>query len=102
MYYDWKKRYGCENRHNGLIPRDCWLQDWEKKAIKEYFKQNPLEGYRRLTYMMLDNDIVAVSPATVYRVSSSAGLMGKRTHKPSKKEPVLFNLLNHTSIGTLI
>jgi hypothetical protein len=27
--------------------------------------KNPLEGYRRLTFMMLDADIVAVSPASV-------------------------------------
>ena len=29
--------------------------------------KNPLEGYRRLTFMMLDADIVAVSPASVSR-----------------------------------
>ena len=26
----------------------------------------PLEGYRRLTYMMIDSDIVAVSPSSVF------------------------------------
>jgi putative transposase len=30
--------------------------------------KNPLEGYRRLTFMMLDADIVAVSPTSVWRV----------------------------------
>jgi putative transposase len=29
---------------------------------------NPLEGYRRLTFMMLDADVVAVSPSSVWRV----------------------------------
>jgi putative transposase len=33
----------------------------------------PLEGYRRLAYMMLDADIVAVSPSSVYRVLKAAG-----------------------------
>ncbi len=33
------------------------------------------QGYRRLTYMMLDQDICAVSPATTWRVLTSAGLM---------------------------
>lgn len=84
-YYDWKKRYGRENRHNGLMPRDWWLLECEKQAIVDYYKLHPFEGYRRLTYMMLDNDIVAVSPATVYRVLSNAGLMAKRNNKPSKK-----------------
>jgi hypothetical protein len=43
------------------------------------------EGYRRLTFMMLDADIVAVSPASVWRVLSRAGLLRKWNAKPSKK-----------------
>ena len=45
----------------------------------------PLEGYRRLTFMMLDADIVAVSPASVWQVLSRAGLLRKWSGKPSKK-----------------
>jgi len=47
--------------------------------------KNPLEGYRRLTFMMLDADIVAVSPATVWRLLSRAGLLRKWNRRPSKK-----------------
>jgi transposase InsO family protein len=47
--------------------------------------KNPLEGYRRLTFMMLDADIVAVSPASVWRVLSRAGLLRKWNGEPSKK-----------------
>jgi hypothetical protein len=25
--------YGKANEHNGQIPSDCWLEDWEKQAI---------------------------------------------------------------------
>jgi hypothetical protein len=39
--------------------------------------KNPLEGYRRLTFMMLDADIVAVSPSSVWRVLGQAGLLAK-------------------------
>jgi len=35
--------------------------------------------------MMLDADIVAVSPASVWRVLSRAGLLRKWSRKPSKK-----------------
>lgn len=35
---------------------------------------NPLEGYRWLAFMMLDRDVVRVSPSTVYRVLPSQGL----------------------------
>ena len=84
-YFDWKSRYGKANEHNGWIPRDHWLEDWEEKAIIQFHQQNPLEGYRRLTFMMLDADIVAVSPASVYRVLAGAGLLGTRNWIPSKK-----------------
>jgi hypothetical protein len=47
--------------------------------------KNPLEGYRRQTFMMLDADIVAVNPSSVWRVLSQAGLLLKSNGKPSKK-----------------
>ena len=67
-FYDWKQRYGRVNEHNGKIPRDHWLTDEEQQAIIRFHYEHPLEGYRRLTYMMMDADVVAVSPASVYRV----------------------------------
>jgi len=36
------------------IPRDHWLTDEEKRAILDYEREYPLEGYRRLTFMMLE------------------------------------------------
>ena len=74
-FYDWRERYGRVNEHNGWIPRDFWLEPWEKEAIVHYHLKDPREGYRRLTYMMLDEDIAAVSPASVWRVLKQAGLL---------------------------
>ena len=84
-FYDWRERYGKVNEHNRWVPRDFWLEDWEKQAIIAFHLKNPLEGYRRLTFMMLDADIVAVSPASVWRVLNRAGLLRKWNGKPSKK-----------------
>lgn len=84
-YYDWKNRYGKVNEHNAWIPRDFWLTDSERQAIIKYYDDNPLEGYRRLCYMMIDDDIAAVSPSSVYRVLSNAGLLSKFNGKKSKK-----------------
>ncbi len=84
-YYNWQKRYGKANNHNGEIPRDFWLEEWEKQAIIDFHHQYPNEGYRRLTFMMLDNDIVAVSPSSTYRVLSGAGLLKKWNTKESRK-----------------
>ena len=68
-FYDWRGRYGKVNEHNGWVPRDFWLEDWEKQAIIRFHLKNLLEGYRRLTFMMLDSGIVAVSPSSVWRGS---------------------------------
>jgi len=73
------------NEHNGQIPRDWWLEDWEIENIVNFYIRNPFEGYRRLTYMMMDRDIVAVSPSTVYRILSKKGLLGKLRRKTSSK-----------------
>jgi len=84
-FYNWRQRYGRVNTHNGWIPRDFWLTEAERQAIIAYWHDHPLDGYRRLTYMMMDADIVAVSPATTYRVLSNAGLLKRFAGKPSKK-----------------
>lgn len=73
------------NEHNGQIPRDWWIEDWEKQAILDYHDRHPLEGYRRLTFMMLDDDIVAVSPSTTYRVLKAARRLDRKNIAPSKK-----------------
>ena len=84
-FHDWKKRYGKANEHNGKVPRDWWLEDWERQAILDFFDRNPLNGYRRLTFMMLDDDVVAVSPSSTYRVLKAAGRLDRADHSPSKK-----------------
>ena len=84
-YYNWQNRYGKVNEHNKLIPRDHWLLEWEKAAICNYHHEHPLEGYRRLTFMMLDCDLVAVSPSSVYRVLKKAGLINQWNPKSNKK-----------------
>lgn len=84
-FYHWRQRFGKVNEHNSWIPRDWWLTDTEKEAIVHFAQDHPLEGYRRLTFMMLDRDVVAVSPASVYRVLKQAGLMDTHNCKPSRK-----------------
>ena len=83
-FYAWRKRYGKVNEHNACIPRDFWLAPWEREAIVTFYDANSCEGYRRLAFMMLDQDIVAVSPTTVWRVLHRAGLL-KRWNEKTKK-----------------
>ena len=84
-FHDWTARYGSANEHNATVPRDWWLDPWEKEAILQFHAGHPLEGYRRLAFMMLDADVVAVSPSSVYRALRDAGLMKAHNSKPSLK-----------------
>ncbi len=74
-YYSWVSRVGQVNNHNGSMPRYFWIKPDEQKKIISYCRNKLIEGYRRLTYMMLDSDIAWVSPSTTYRVLKSAGLL---------------------------
>jgi transposase InsO family protein len=86
-YHLWRKRLGLPNRHNGQIPRSTWILPWEREAIIGYRMHHREEGYRYLTYLMLDEDVVAVSPSTTYRVLKGAGLLCRwNTGKPLKKK----------------
>jgi putative transposase len=84
-FYEWRARHGQVNEHHALVPRDHWLETWEKAAIVAFQAAHPLEGYRRLTYMMLDADQVAASPVTVYRVLKDAGCFERWNQVPSRK-----------------
>jgi transposase InsO family protein len=105
-FFNWRKRYGKINEHNSWIPRDWWLAEWEKQRIIDYYATHRLEGYRRLTFMMLDEDVVAVSPSTTYRVLRKAGLLRKWNSKASMKgtgfnQPLIAHQHWHVDISYL-
>ena len=77
-YYDWKSRKGRATRHNGITDKRHWILPEEREAIIDYAKEHLHEaGYRRMTYMMLDENVVAVSPSTTYRILKQAGLLDR-------------------------
>jgi putative transposase len=84
-FYDWRKRYGKVNEHNAWVPRDHWLTEEEKRKIIAFAYDHPLDGYRRQTFKMLDADVVAASPTSVWRVLHQAGLLARVNGKPSRK-----------------
>jgi len=70
VYYDWLER----EREGSLadrmvVPRSplVALPD-EIEAATAYAKAHPREGYRRLAWMMVDEDVVYLTPSTVYRI----------------------------------
>lgn len=94
-YYQWNDRIGQPNHHNSVVPKNNWILDWEKEAIVNYAKSHIGEGYRRLTYMMLDENVVAVSPSTVYRVLKANGLLNRWNKVKSKSKKYGFEQPNH-------
>ena len=83
-FYQWRARRGAPNRHNAPLPKEGWLLAWEKAAIVDFARAHPGEGYRRLAWMMVDEDVVAASPTSVWRVLKGAGLLAA-PGAPSKK-----------------
>jgi transposase InsO family protein len=83
-YRDWVRRYGKKEQHNGLIPKHHWLLPEERRLIIDYKRNNPEIGYRALTYHLIDNDIVAVSPASISRTLREAGLLSSWCRSSSK------------------
>jgi transposase InsO family protein len=84
-YHDWLGRFGKVNEHNAWVPRDHWLSAEEIAAICRFARGHPSDGYRRMTFMMLDADVVACSPASVYRVLKKEGLLAGQTPNVTKK-----------------
>jgi len=76
-YREWQNRKDEENKHNGHIPREHWTTPEEEAAIIGYCGERMELGYRTLCWQMVDGDIAAVSPATVYNVLKRGGLTKK-------------------------
>ena len=61
------------------------LKSWNKHERYSGSDDHPLEGYRRLNYMMMDDDVVAICPGSVYRVLTDASLLNPWNRDPSRQ-----------------
>ena len=62
----------------------------EVEAIKAFALSHPKVGYRKLSYQMLDQDVVAVSESAVYRVLRAADLLSRWKRSTRSKGQYLF------------
>jgi transposase InsO family protein len=70
VYYEWlgKQKIG-KLADRVVVPRSpLKVLPEEVKSAVEYAKIHPREGYRRLAWMMVDDNIVYLSPTAVYRI----------------------------------
>ena len=104
-FYDWKRRHrggrlddrfstGQGSVH-GVLPE-------EQGAVIDFALGHPKEGYRRLAWMMVDEDVAYLSPSSVYRILSDADLLyrWKRSRRSGQAppEPTRPNERWHTDI----
>jgi transposase InsO family protein len=76
-YHNWRTRQSgdrlTDKKPVGRNPAQ--LLEWEEDAIVEYYLTHQDQGYRRITFMMIDEDITYVSSSTVYRCLKRHGLL---------------------------
>ena len=78
-YRDWVKRAArgaLTDRPPIAFGRDAILPE-EKTAVTRYALAHPKDGYRRLTWQMIDADVAYLSPSSVYRVLEDANLLAR-------------------------
>jgi hypothetical protein len=73
----WQGWRGRETRHNGHIPREHGVTPVAAAASIPYGRERMEAGYRVLCWQMVDANIAAVSPGTVYNVLKRGGLTKK-------------------------
>lgn len=78
-YFRWAQDGGRKPPPVIHPPKSHYLLEKEKQAIIAFKREHPEEGYRRLSFMMLDAKVAAVSPASVHRVLQDAGLSTRWT-----------------------
>lgn len=76
-YHEWVLRARRQALADLVYPPRCaWrLLPEEAAAVLEYALAHPREGYRRLAWMMVDEDVAYLSPSSVYRVLDEADLL---------------------------
>lgn len=87
-----------------MVPKSHWILPEEKTAVITFKKAHIELGYRYLTWLMIDLNIVYLSPASVLRILTEVGL-NKIYHKafvPKRKgyiQPVRINQEWHIDIS---
>ncbi len=89
-YYDWRQRraQGRLRDRQPVHPQLDRALPEEEEAVKSFALEHPRDGYRRLAWMMVDEDVAYLSPSSVYRILDRADLLcrwkppGKAGRKP--------------------
>ncbi|MDQ0289471.1 transposase InsO family protein [Oligosphaera ethanolica] len=105
----WRTRTGMPTAHAHFVPREDCLTQEEIDAIVDFYLDHTTDGYRRCTYMMMDQNIACASPSTVYSVlkrasalrprSGKTGCKGKGFHQPLGPHHHWHTDITHVKVG---
>ena len=105
VYFAWRSRAKLERLDDlaPVAPRLDALLPEEARAIREFALEHPKIGYRKLTWMMIDQGVAYVSESAVYRVLDDADLLSrwKRSERSSgeyRYRPTRPNQQWHTDV----
>lgn len=90
-YYAWRER-AAQVRLQDLVPAGVAygrILPEEKEAVLLHALSHPKDGYRRLAWQMIDEDVAYMSPSSVYRLLLDADLLyrWKRSSRRGEAPP---------------
>jgi putative transposase len=76
-YHEWVKRARADQLadRSTAAPSGSMILEEERQAVIRYALAHPKDGYRRLAWQMVDEDVAYVSPSSVYRILNDADLL---------------------------
>lgn len=90
-YHAWARRAACDALDDLIRPPPCPWQALpeEVDAVLAYALTHPRDGYRRLAWQMVDEDVASLSPSSVYRILADADLLArwKRSGSVGERPP---------------
>src|SRR4030095_751258 len=92
LYYRWRQRR-TRGELEDVAPKPVDLYQAtpaEEEAVKRFALSHPKDGYRRLAWMMVDQDVAHLSPSSVYRILDRENLLNRwnaRRSVGTKPEP---------------
>ena len=84
-WYRWQRRAEQEQLQDRVVtPRRTALPPTptEVAAVCAYAEQQPLLGYKRLAWALVDEEVAYLRPWKVHDVLAQAGLLGRRQPPP--------------------
>lgn len=78
----WKKGFKAESKK--VIPKTHYSTPQERQKVIDFKRHHMSLGYRYLTWLMVDLNIVVLSPSTVYRILKEALLNKTWTNAPGE------------------